>query len=55
MKPNIVLIGPSQTGKTTEAKLLGERLNRPVHELVELRWTYYPPFSEKFVNNSRNT
>lgn len=41
MSANIVLIGPSLTGKTTLAKLLGERLNRPVRELDELRWAYY--------------
>ena len=40
MSPNIILIGPSLAGKTTLAKLLGERLNRPVSELDELRWAY---------------
>src|SRR5690348_8632695 len=40
MSANIVLIGPSLAGKTTLAKLLGERLNRTVHELDELRWKY---------------
>jgi hypothetical protein len=38
---NIVLIGPSLTGKTTLAKLLGERLNLPVCELDALRWKYF--------------
>jgi adenylate kinase family enzyme len=41
MDVNIVLIGPSLTGKTTLAKLLGERLNLPVCELDDLRWSYY--------------
>jgi hypothetical protein len=40
MSSNIVLIGPSLSGKTTLAKLLGERLNRPVRELDVLRWMY---------------
>jgi shikimate kinase len=38
---NIVLIGPSGTGKTTVAKLLGAKLQRPVIELDQLRWDYY--------------
>jgi len=38
---NIILIGPSLSGKTTLAKLVGERLQLPVHELDALRWDYY--------------
>jgi hypothetical protein len=38
---NVILIGPSGTGKTTIAQLLGAALNRPVVELDQLRWGYY--------------
>ncbi|MBA3869887.1 MAG: AAA family ATPase [Anaerolineae bacterium] len=41
MSANIVLIGPSGTGKTTVAQLLGAMLNRPVIELDQVRWDYY--------------
>jgi shikimate kinase len=41
MNANIVLIGPSGTGKTTIAALLGVELNRPVVELDKRRWDYY--------------
>ncbi len=41
MSANIILIGPSLTGKSTLAALLGERLERPVCELDTLRWDYY--------------
>ncbi len=38
---NIILIGPSGTGKTTLAKLLGESLDIPWLELDDLRKEYY--------------
>jgi len=38
---NIILIGPSGTGKTTLAKLLSEALDIPWLELDELRKEYY--------------
>ena len=38
---NIILIGPSGTGKTTLAKLLGEALDIPWLELDDLRKEYY--------------
>jgi adenylate kinase family enzyme len=38
---NILLIGPSGTGKTTLAKMLGEALDMPWLELDDLRKEYY--------------
>ena len=38
---NIILIGPSGTGKTTLAKLLAETLDIPWRELDDLRKEYY--------------
>ena len=42
---NIILIGPSGTGKTTLAKLLGETLGVPWLELDDLRKEYYAEVS----------
>jgi hypothetical protein len=41
LKPNIILIGPAQTGKSTVAKLLGQRLDMPVFDFDDQRWQYY--------------
>lgn len=41
MDRNIILIGPSGTGKTTVSQLLGQQLKLPVLELDDLRWDYY--------------
>ncbi len=38
---NIVLTGPSGTGKSTLSKLLGEALDVPSVDLDDLRWDYY--------------
>jgi shikimate kinase len=38
---NIILIGPSGTGKTTIAPLLAAELSRNIVELDEIRWDYY--------------
>jgi adenylate kinase family enzyme len=39
--PDVILIGPSGTGKTTQGNLLAERLGLPLVALDDLRWTYY--------------
>jgi hypothetical protein len=41
MPDDIILIGPLRAGKSTLARLLGERLNRPNIILDKLRWDYY--------------
>ncbi len=41
LSTNIVLIGPSGTGKSTLAKLLGEALDAPFLDLDEIRQNYY--------------
>ncbi len=38
---NIILIGPSGTGKTTLSKLLGEALGATAMDIDDLRWDYY--------------
>ena len=38
---NIILIGPSGAGKTTQSKLLGEALGMPSFDLDDIRWDYY--------------
>ncbi|MFH1121381.1 MAG: shikimate kinase [Bacteroidota bacterium] len=38
---DIILIGPVATGKTTTAKLLSEKLNKPVISMDDLRFGYY--------------
>lgn len=40
MGASIVLIGASNTGKTTLAKLLAEALNLPMIDVDDLRWSY---------------
>ena len=37
----IILIGPVAVGKTTTAKLLSEKLNKPMISLDDLRFDYY--------------
>jgi shikimate kinase len=37
----IILLGPIAVGKTTTAKLLSEKLNKPVISLDDLRFDYY--------------
>lgn len=39
--PNLILIGPGGTGKSTLAKLLGEALDRPFIDLDKVRNGYY--------------
>lgn len=39
--PSVILIGPSGTGKSTQAALLAERLGIPNVSADTLRWTYY--------------
>lgn len=41
MKPEIILIGPIGSGKTTVAELLSMRTGLPRRSLDELRWKYY--------------
>ena len=41
MPADIILIGPSQAGKSTLGRLLAEKLDRPQYSLDQLRWTYY--------------
>lgn len=41
LKTNIILIGPSGTGKTTMARLVGDALKAPFLDLDEIRWNYY--------------
>jgi adenylate kinase family enzyme len=37
----VLLIGPINTGKSTLARLLAERLGRPHVSLDSVRWEYY--------------
>jgi shikimate kinase len=39
--PDIILIGPVRTGKSTLGKLLSEKLGLPQVSLDDLRWKYY--------------
>jgi shikimate kinase len=39
--PEIILIGPMSAGKSTQGKLLAERLNVPQVPMDERRWDYY--------------
>ena len=39
--PDIILIGPVRTGKSTLGKLLAEKLGLPQVSLDDLRWKYY--------------
>lgn len=41
MELPVILFGPIGAGKTTIARLLGQRLNVPHYDLDDLRWTYY--------------
>jgi shikimate kinase len=41
MKPEIILIGPIGSGKTTVAELLSMRTGLPRRSMDELRWKYY--------------
>ena len=41
MPSDIILIGPIQAGKSTQGKLLAEKLNLPQCPLDEYRWDYY--------------
>jgi hypothetical protein len=41
MKTDIILIGPMDTGKSTQGKLLAEKLGLPQCSMDELRWPYY--------------
>ena len=38
---DIILLGPAAVGKTTTAKLLSEKLNKPLISLDDLRFEYY--------------
>ena len=40
-KPEIILIGPVGSGKSTIATLLSKRLGLPRHSMDEIRWKYY--------------
>jgi hypothetical protein len=41
IKPEIILLGPVRSGKSTIGKLLADRLGLPLISLDELRWRYY--------------
>jgi hypothetical protein len=41
MRDEIVLIGPFGAGKSTQGRLLAERLELPQCSMDELRWSYY--------------
>ncbi len=41
MRTDIILIGPMNTGKSTQGKLLAEQLALPQRPMDELRWAYY--------------
>jgi shikimate kinase len=41
MKPEIILIGPIGSGKTTVAELLSMKTGLPRRSMDELRWNYY--------------
>ena len=41
MKPDIILIGPISSGKTSVAELLSMRTGLPRRSMDELRWKYY--------------
>ena len=41
MKPEIILIGPIGSGKTTVAELLSIKTGLPRRSMDELRWKYY--------------
>lgn len=53
----IILIGPSGTGKSTLWKLLAERLGIPQISLDKLRWAYYAEvgFDENLARHIRQT
>ncbi len=40
-RPEIILIGPVRTGKSTLGKLLSDKLGQPCISLDDLRWKYY--------------
>ncbi len=54
---DIILIGPSGTGKSTLGKLLAERLGLPQVSLDNLRWAYYAEvgLDEKLALHIRET
>ena len=41
MNEDIVLIGPMDAGKSTQGRLLAEKLGLPQRSMDELRWRYY--------------
>jgi shikimate kinase len=58
MLDDIILIGPSSTGKSTLGKLLAEELNLPQCSLDCFRWEYFKragydcELAQKFANNN---
>jgi shikimate kinase len=41
MRDEVILIGPVGAGKSTQGRLLAERLELPQYSMDELRWNYY--------------
>jgi shikimate kinase len=58
MPTDIILIGPIQAGKSTQGKLLAEKLNLPQCPMDKLRWDYYkeigydPEFAKKLSSKA---
>ena len=53
----IIMIGPSGTGKSTLAKLLAQKLALPQVSLDQARWTYYAEigYDQEYARNLRET